>query len=82
MSLKTTSVTLDDETLKRIGQMAEAMDRPREWLMAEAIKLYVAREDRFVIEVEKGIHAADEGRLTDHADVKASWESKRAAQMD
>lgn len=77
MSLKATSVTLDDETLKRVGQVAEAMGRPREWLMAEAIKLYVAREGRFVLEVGQGIQAADEGRLIDHADVKARWESKR-----
>jgi predicted transcriptional regulator len=40
MALKATSVRLDDETLTRVGQMAEAMDRPRAWLMAEAIKQY------------------------------------------
>ncbi|PKM23272.1 MAG: toxin-antitoxin system antitoxin subunit [Gammaproteobacteria bacterium HGW-Gammaproteobacteria-14] len=82
MTLKATSVRLDDETLARIGQMADAMDRPRAWLMAEAIKQYVAREEWFVREVEKGIKAADEGRLIDHADVRAKWEARRAAQMD
>lgn len=41
MLLKATSVRLDDETLKRVSQMVEAMDRPRAWLMAEAIKLYL-----------------------------------------
>lgn len=82
MPLKATSVRLDDETLTRVGQMAEAMDRPRAWLMAEAIKQYVAREEWFIREVEKGVKAADEGRLIDHADVKGKWEAKRAAQMD
>ncbi len=82
MPLKATSVRLDDETLARIGQMAEAMDRPRAWLMAEAIKQYVAREEWFIQEVEKGVKAADEGRLIDHPDIKAKWEAKRAAQMD
>ena len=82
MPLKATSVRLDDETLMRVGQMAEAMDRPRAWLMAEAIKQYVAREEWFIREVEKGVKAADEGRLIDHADVKAKWEARRAAQMD
>ena len=82
MPLKATSVRLNDETLKRVGQMAEAMDRPRAWLMAEAIKQYVAREEWFIQEVEKGVKAADEGRLIDHAKVKAKWEVKRAAQMD
>lgn len=82
MGLKATSVRLDDETLARIGQMADAMDRPRAWLMAEAIKQYVAREEWFLLEVEKGVKAAEEGRLTDHKDIKAKWEAKRAAQMD
>ncbi|MDO3381517.1 CopG family ribbon-helix-helix protein [Gilvimarinus algae] len=82
MSLKATSVRLDDETLARIGQMAEAMDRPRAWLMAEAIKQYVAREEWFIHEVEQGVAAADANRLIDHTDLKARWEAKRAAKMD
>ena len=82
MALKVTSVRLGDETLARVGQIAEAMDRPRAWLMAEAIKQYVAREEWFIQEVEKGVKAADEGRLVDHADIKAKWRAKRAAQMD
>ena len=82
MSLKATSVRLDDETLERVGQLAEAMDRPRAWLMAQAIKQYVAREEWFIREVEKGIQAADDGKLVDHADVKSKWEARRAAQMD
>ena len=82
MPLKATSVRLDDDTLTRVGRMAEAMDRPRAWLMAEAIKQYVAREEWFIREVEKGVKAADEGRLIDDKDIKAKWEGKRAAQMD
>lgn len=82
MALKATSVRLDDETLARIGQMAEAMDRPRAWLMAEAIKQYVAREEWFIREAEKGVKAADEGRFIDHADIKAKWVARRAAQVD
>jgi predicted transcriptional regulator len=82
MPLKATSVRLDDETLERVGQMADAMDRPRAWLMAQAIKQYVEREEWHICEIEKGIKAADDGHLFDHADVKSKWEAKRAAQMD
>lgn len=82
MPLKATSVRLDVETLERIGQMADAMDRPRAWVMAQAIKQYVDREEWFIREVEKGRQAADEGRLVSHAEVKSKWEAKRAAQMD
>lgn len=82
MSLKATSVRLDDTTLERVGQMAKAMDRPRAWLMAQAIKQYVDREQWFIDQVEEGIQAANEGQLVDHTEVKAKWEAKRAAQMD
>ena len=78
MPLKATSVRLDDETLTRVGQMAEAMDRPRAWLMAEAIKQYVARNEWFIREVEKGVKAANEGHLIEHTDIKAKWEARRA----
>ena len=82
MTLKATSVRLDDQTLAKMGEMADAMDRPRAWLMAQAIKQYVEREDNFILEVKKGIEAADAGRLNDHQSVKEKWEAKRANQMD
>ena len=82
MGLKATSVRLDDDTLERVGQMADAMDRPRAWLMAQAIKQFVDRENWFIDEIEQGVRAADEGRLLDHKNVRARWEAKRAAKVD
>ena len=82
MSMKATSVRLDDETLDRVGRIAAATDRPCAWLMAHAIKKFVEQEEWFIREVELGLEAADEGRLDNHADVKAKWEAKRAAAMD
>ena len=80
MPLKATSVRLDDETLQRVGRIAEALDRPRAWLMAQAIKQYVAREEWLISEVEKGVQAADQRQLLDHKDVRAKWEAKRGTQ--
>ena len=82
MGLKATSVRLDEETLERLGQMAEAMDRPRAWLMAHAIKQFVEREEWFVSQVKEGIAAADADDLIDHADVRSKWEAKRASKVD
>lgn len=53
MSLKATSIRLDDET-----------------------KRYATREEWFLFEVEKGVKAAEEGRLIDHKNIKAKWEAK------
>jgi predicted transcriptional regulator len=49
--------------------------------MAHAIKQYVKQEEWFIHEVQRGIQAADEGHLVDHADVKAKWEAKRENQV-
>jgi predicted transcriptional regulator len=46
------SVRLGDDTLIRVGQMAEVMDGARVWLMAEAIRQYVTREEWFIYKVE------------------------------
>ncbi len=60
--------------------MAEAMDGPRTMAHgAHAIRKFVEQEEWFIREVKHGIEAADEGRLKEHADVKAKWEAKRAA---
>lgn len=82
MGLKVESVRLDDETLAKISRMTETIDRPRDWLIVEAIKQYVAHEEWFLLEVEKGVKAAEEGRFTDHKDIRAKWEAKDAVQMD
>jgi predicted transcriptional regulator len=52
-----------EETLHRPGQMADAMDRPRAWLMAHAIKQFVEREDWFVNHSKKEVKAADAGAV-------------------
>lgn len=69
MPLKATSVRLDDETSTRVGQMGEV------------IKQNVAREEWLALEVERGLKAAEEGRLINHADIKTKWEAKRAAHV-
>ena len=50
--------------------------------MAHAIKKFVEEEEWFIREVKHGIEAADEGRLEEHAEVKAKWEAWRTAKMD
>ena len=81
MGLKATSVRLDDDTLERVGKMAKSMDRPRAWVMAQAIKQFVDREEWFINEVNEGIRAADAGHLVDHENVRSQWEAKRASKV-
>ena len=82
MPLQATSIRLDASTLERIGQLSEAMERPKAWLMANAIKQYVDRESWYINAIEEGIVSANTGNLHSHDDVKAIWEAKRATAMD
>jgi predicted transcriptional regulator len=78
MSSKTVSVRLTPEILAKLDTMAEAMQRPRAWLMAHAIERYVDTEAWQVTAIQ---HAADEleqgqADLMSHDEVKqwlASW---------
>lgn len=82
MGLKAISVRLDEDTLHRIEQMADAMDRPRAWLMTQAIKQFVEREEWFITQIKEGVAAADAGDLVDHAEVRSKWEARRASKVD
>jgi predicted transcriptional regulator len=82
MSMKTISVRLEEEMLEQVERLAEAMGRPRAWLMAHAIKKFVEQEEWFIREVEQGKAAADGEQLREHTDVKAQWEAGCVAAMD
>jgi predicted transcriptional regulator len=69
MSAKTTSIRLDEKTLRRLDRLAHAMDRPRSWVLEQAIEHYLDYEEWFVREVERGIAEADRGHLVSHEDV-------------
>lgn len=60
--------------------MVDAINKPDACLMVETIKQRVAHEEWFLLDVARGVTAANEGRLLDHSDIKAKWEARRAAQ--
>jgi predicted transcriptional regulator len=60
--------------------LALATGRSKSWLVAEALKSYVAAEKEFIEAVEEGMKAANEGRLTDHDVVVAEFERRFGSQ--
>lgn len=56
-----------------MSRIIKALDKPSTSLNAAATKHSAAREEWFIHEVEQGIKAANEGRLIEHADIKAKW---------
>ena len=66
MALLTTSIRLDKKTLDQLDRLGQAIDRPRSWIVAQAIEKYLDHEEWFVEMVEEGIAAADRGELVPH----------------
>ena len=71
---KVTSIRLDDDLASRLDTLAASLDRPRTWLIEQAITRYIDSETQFLEAVEEGIRAAEAGDLVDHATVVGDLE--------
>jgi predicted transcriptional regulator len=76
--MKTISIgaRISEQLDRDLRTLASATGRSRSWLVAEALRSYVAAEKQFIEAVEEGIKAADEGRLVDHDTVVAEFERR------
>lgn len=74
MTKQNITVRLEPETVKRLDQMGEAMERDRSWLMSRAIERYVEEEAWQVKEIREAVQKVREGRgrFVPHEDV-ARW---------
>jgi predicted transcriptional regulator len=72
------TVRLDPETVKRLDQMAQAMERDRSWLMSHAIERYVEDEAWQVEQIRKAVEKVKSGRanLIPHDEVFTKLEAK------
>lgn len=71
-----TTVRLDPEIRERLDQMAERMDRPRAWIIKEAVAQYLERETWYMAEVQKGLDDAEAGRVISHQEMGARLKAK------
>lgn len=58
-----------------VAAIAGALQRPRSWVIEEAIREYVTREKAFLEAVEEGLRADEAGELVDHAEVAAELDA-------
>jgi predicted transcriptional regulator len=71
------SVRLQPALNDQVAAIAAALDRPKSWVIEQAVKDYVAIEEWRLAAIDEGIRAADEGRVARHEDVLAwvrSWD--------
>ena len=71
-----TTVRFDPETREQLDKMAKLMDRPRAWIIKEAVAQYLERESWYLAEVQKGIDDAEAGRVISHEEVGARLKAK------
>ena len=76
MQPATTTVRLDPEIREQLDTMAAQIDRPRAWIIKEAIAQYLERETWCLAEVQKGIDDAEAGRVISHDEVGARLKAK------
>lgn len=72
----TTTIRLDTETRQQLDKIAERMDRPRAWVIKEAVTQYLERETWYMAEIQKGIDDAEAGRLISHEEVAERLKAK------
>ena len=70
------SFRLDEELVSQLDKLAEATDRDRLYHVRRAMARYLESESWHLQALEVGIEAADAGKLTDLATVKAKWMSR------
>ena len=66
------SVRLPAEVTAQVTALAAALDRPKSWIIEQAVKDYIALQSWQLAAIDEGIAQADAGKLVAHADV-AAW---------
>ena len=63
------SIRLPETTKEKIDQLAKALGRPRNYLIAEAVERYVQQESWQLAEIQAGIAEDDMGLSIPHDEV-------------
>jgi predicted transcriptional regulator len=75
---KVTSIRLSDELISRLDQLADALDRPRSWLIEQAVARYLDEEAWQVAAITEALdeYRRGEARLTPHEQVMADLQQQ------
>lgn len=71
--MTTVTARIDEETRNRLDRLAQATDRSRSWLVADAVRRYVEEENWQVAAIEEGVRQADAGNFATEDEVKAAF---------
>jgi predicted transcriptional regulator len=73
---KVTSIRLPDELVDGLDRVARSLDRPRSWVILQALMGYVREQEDYVRDLQQALAEVDAGTavLTAHEDVMAELE--------
>jgi predicted transcriptional regulator len=72
------SVRLSPDLVDQVAAIASSLDRPKSWVIEQAVTEYVAVQAWHLAAIDEGVKAADEGRVAPHDQVAAwvrSWDT-------
>ncbi len=69
------SIRLPEALNGEVAAIAAALDRPKSWVIEQAVRDFVAVQHWHLAAIDEGIAAADAGRVAAHEDVVAWVES-------
>ena len=66
----------------RLDAIANAIDRPRSWVVNRALEVFVASETWQIEEIKRGLAEADAGEFATDAEVEAAFEKWQRIKRD
>lgn len=69
---------VDSETLDRLDQLADRLDRSRAWLINKAVSRFVEEESAFLAFVQEGKDAMDRGDYITHEELIEKLQARKA----
>ena len=78
------SIDLDSALDREVGAIAADLDRPKSWVVEQAIRDFVALQRWQLTAIDEGIAQADANQLIPHEDVVAwvkSWDTPNELPM-
>jgi len=71
--MSTVTARLDADTQAQLEKLVAATSRSRSWLVAEAIRQYVAEQSWQVEAIQEGVRQADEGKFASDQEVAGAF---------
>ena len=71
MNTRVLTAHIPVELAEQVDQIAERIDRPKGWIMKQALAAWVSLEEQRHQRTLEGLADVDTGRVIDHAEVEA-----------